>query len=349
MEFAEFCTIVYPLLKSLCKSKSELFDLLILNCINSENENLIDEISLMTSKNKTNIVNGKTSFGHIASKIYGFFDDTELCNRLDNDISPQPLKSYLSKLKTISEDIDESNFSEKLSESLLLIVEDAASSYRRVSTIEKSKIKAAVLNEYNYFCLSCGSQLSFASNLIKLDKKKDLSEDNAIMLCKECYDKYLNGSLDHLCRLKKAQKNDGDLFSISIDYELSETIKRLLELPGEKGSELNFKGLKIDSKIDPKANRFLSEKIKNMVTLYFPTLNQCFHNEDGDKRRSFEKLASSIRLSFLTIEEKTSDQEAIFEFLVNEIKRKTECRRTIAEIIVSYFVQDCEVFDEVSK
>ena len=42
------------------------------------------------------------------------------------------------------------------------------------------------------------------------------------------------------------------------------------------------------------------------------------------------------------------NQEEIFETISNWLVSQTHCSQTAAEIMVSFFVQDCEVYDKLS-
>ena len=56
-----------------------------------------------------------------------------------------------------------------------------------------------------------------------------------------------------------------------------------------------------------------------------------------------------LKLLFLKVEKNSKSIESIFNCLVNQVSNAAECEKSIAEIIVSYFIQSCEVFHEISK
>lgn len=289
MKFSEFCSVAYPILKCICHNQCELFDFLVLNCISEDQEKLKDELSGLSAKTKKNLVAGKSSFGNVASQIFGHFDDTEFLERIDDEISAGSVTAFLPRIQAVIADITESNFSEKLGEKLCETVRDEACSYRK----------------------------------------------------KKCLDKieFENGE----------PKTDLGMISISVDLELINALERLLESPGENMVKLNLTALRIDKKIDPSTDSLLSKKVKSYVSEYFPTMNEFIHDKDGVSEKSFEKLAVTMRAVYLEANEKTGDKNRIFDSVVDIMQGMTGCSRIVAEIIVSYFVQDCEVFDEISE
>lgn len=54
---------------------------------------------------------------------------------------------------------------------------------------------------------------------------------------------------------------------------------------------------------------------------------------------------------FIVIEnDVTSDKSKIFDYIVNWVKTKTSTQsKEACEIVVSYFVQNCEVFNEIAE
>ena len=61
-------------------------------------------------------------------------------------------------------------------------------------------------------------------------------------------------------------------------------------------------------------------------------------------------ICSEVKAAYLSIKKMTDDQNIIFNKMVEWLKFKTqEITNDACEIVISYFIQNCEVFDEITK
>jgi len=64
----------------------------------------------------------------------------------------------------------------------------------------------------------------------------------------------------------------------------------------------------------------------------------------------FDLLASEIKTADLKSAGNTEDKIIIFNSMVSWMKSKiTNTSKEVCEVMVSYFIQNCEVFDEISE
>jgi hypothetical protein len=108
---------------------------------------------------------------------------------------------------------------------------------------------------------------------------------------------------------------------------------------------------------DPKllANKFyknegaIKRKIRNYVLEYYPFIRDVLKDLDGKNGFHQNILAEQIRSCFIKMNDKTQDKELIFQHLVQWIKTRTLTTHDSAcEAVVSFFVQNCEVFYEIT-
>lgn len=85
------------------------------------------------------------------------------------------------------------------------------------------------------------------------------------------------------------------------------------------------------------------------VTQYYPFIETQFKSFSREKKMNYERLSMQIRTAYLTATEKTSLQDEIYTSLVEWLMDITKKSRVSCEIIISFFVQKCEVFDAPSK
>ena len=183
---------------------------------------------------------------------------------------------------------------------------------------------------------------------------------NKICLCDVCSLNYLHDptveTYDKLLKLKKMSVFEGAASSTLARYELEEQIVDILDKisatdpEGEIIRSFRMKPLDPCNKIT-KDNYLLIKAIKDDNEAFFWFIKDRISQLDANKS-SFTIIASEIRTSFLKLHSEGHTQSEIFEALIEWIMNKhllDASYRNAAHIIVSYFVQSCEVFNEISE
>ncbi len=360
MTFSDLCTLLYPLLKGRCKSMAELFDLLILASIRSENEGLKEEIAQMTKKQKRNLCEGKSSISKIAQKIYPFLDTTNLSEILNDEIKGYAVDDFVETFHFHDESVDETNFARKVSDQLRTILLDNSSLFRSAQLEGTATLRSELFQEDEGICPGCGCHLDLDSSkenaivAIALDGTSPKEQSKTIGLCRKCAEKLRNRQLGKdILKIKTSLEEKNSLRkqigSIEMNEKLMNAIDNLLRCENVTKVKLSMKSLRIDQKIDKKADFALYAKVRMNVTSYFSTLFDMFGKLDGEEQRSYELLSASIKIACIKAEQSSDNKEAVFNCLVDQVANAACCEKSIAEIIVSYFIQSCEVFHEISE
>ena len=95
----------------------------------------------------------------------------------------------------------------------------------------------------------------------------------------------------------------------------------------------------------------LRSKVTGYVIQYFNYIQKKLQSMDKNHTRHAQAIAEEIGMCFTQIKcsDLIIDQNTVFNKIVEALVSKTQGNRSACEIIVSYFVQDCEVFDAPSK
>lgn len=186
------------------------------------------------------------------------------------------------------------------------------------------------------------------------------SNQNKICLCDRCATDYLFSPTieiyDKLYRYKKAVRLHNRLEADMDKYPIEEQIVEILnKLKGADTDSDSFKifrmkPLMLKEKILPE-NRILKQSILDDNNRYFYFIRDHLSRLD-DMDHPFKKIALEIKTFYLTLTETMSDQEEIFNAVVDWILKSQGLQssfRAAAHIVVSYFVQSCEVFDEIPQ
>lgn len=182
--------------------------------------------------------------------------------------------------------------------------------------------------------------------------------DNLIPLCKTCHPDYDNhktlDKYDNLLSIKRRVQHEykakGEINALSVEDAIAQLIEKILHLDISEydKAQLNYKPSKVKEKI-LKSNMLLSRKIETNVSVYYLFIKEEFRRIVFATEFDFDKFASLVRTAYFSVRKKDNNQEKTFDMLVEWLVEKTDCPRSACEIMLSYFVQNCEVYDNITK
>lgn len=282
--------------------------------------------------------------------------------------------------------INETNFKLKISERFRQIINTAATPKRKkkkknvlapqvtgtseIATTQlsvKEQFGALLVAEECSVCpcdgcstplfLNIGGHLGANYEVALIDPSMSASIlENFIALCPSCYNRYITGRTDEqMQRLKSIKKN------LIADYEAKETvsmqkvedgIRKVLEkipkLPVPENVDLNYDPVTLRQKISAD-NLMLYLKAKMNVNVYYSTVQDAFTQLNAEGVLRYHTFCLQVRMIYLTLGDKGYTQDKIFDEMVNWLQTVTNEDRSSCEVIISYFVQKCEVFDAIAE
>ena len=181
---------------------------------------------------------------------------------------------------------------------------------------------------------------------------------NKLCLCDNCSSNYIyspdSETYERLLRLKHQSvfNSNSKISNFPLEDQIVYILKCLSNTNPEDGLLDNFrmKPLEPCNKIK-KENYLLTKAIKDDNDVFYWFIKEHISQLDAVKS-SFRTIASEIKSAFLKLDQEGYDQFEIFKQLTDWIMKKHFLPASYyqaARIIVSYFVQSCEVFDEISK
>jgi len=195
-----------------------------------------------------------------------------------------------------------------------------------------------------------------------LKNEEKLSSDpndlkNLICLCVSCHTKFdkprtieeyiqLVSIKKTLSRLTKDKSLWGDT---KIENDIQEIIRILAteEIDLSKEDILNYDPKEIDRKVNDTITLLTKRKIHRNVQDYFQIVKSKFIELDKITPLTTETISSQVKTHFLLLckEHKDVNQKIIFDALVTWVSKRTKQDNDEAsEILISYFIQNCEVF-----
>lgn len=231
-------------------------------------------------------------------------------------------------------------------------------------TEDRSMI-VTLLTETKGSCLNCGTRLGLPKEGQPVDyceviylnpaNSPDVNSgayDNAVAVCIKCARELQFATPEKVAELADEKRRMAQInmalecaASIPIERQIEEVLR---DISGIQDPEM-LRPMKDPVKIDRKVTHLaLKLKTKNYVTMYYYAVHDALARLAGEKRLNTSKLARSIRQRFEEVSERLSSQDEIYDVLVNAIYERTGRKNKEAcEIVIAYFVQSCEVFDEI--
>lgn len=246
------------------------------------------------------------------------------------------------------------------------------------SELEKQKqkqVEADLRNQYGYYLLNevghycpfpgCGRSLTVSKGgkaadaycVSVIDKKKAPEVRNLLALCPQCYATY---SIDDSTKISKELLNVKKLLETR-----AQNLSLIDDLPLEKGivraigkiKKLNEKEL-VDASLDPKEirqklqpsdNIALYQTVNLYVTTYFVKIKEIMISLDKCGEIDYEEIQDQMKAIYRRLKKAGKTNMDIFNEIVAKIHRISLQEDIYCQIVVSYFVQSCEVFDAITK
>jgi len=238
-------------------------------------------------------------------------------------------------------------------------------------------------NEVDGFCPLCGESLTYTKNgkiykniniahiypyspkpreLVTLKDVEKLSNnsndiENVICLCPKCHLKFdkprtLNEYND-LLKLKKNLLRKRSIYekfyNYEIEYEIKQVINTLVEDNfDDKNISLQYSPVNIKNKFNSTMKPLVKRNITNNIGDYYYIIKQEFKNLDIINAHKAEQIAIQIKSFYFKTKQETDNQEEIYNYLVDWLYNKNKISKEASAIIISYFIQNCEVFDVIS-
>lgn len=178
--------------------------------------------------------------------------------------------------------------------------------------------------------------------------------DNIIALCRDCHKKYDNPrtieEYRKLVSIKKALLSKGKTRAKFHDYQIETEIKEVIRILLDESNEmaedtLELKALRLDEKANETLTKLTKRKIRNEITDYYLFIKEQFRQLDKQYPKSFDVMATQVKSFYQTLSRTETSQEIIYEQLTEWLSKKTENSSiTACGIIISFFIQNCEVF-----
>lgn len=183
------------------------------------------------------------------------------------------------------------------------------------------------------------------------------SFDNKIALCLECHSTqdFHTTADEYLALLNKKKKClmqtelNESTFSLGLEDNIKVLIGKLVAITSDELAELNYDPVPLTNKFN-KNEILLKNKIHGYVINYYTYIRESLKEIEGIDNFNFSILSNQVKNCFIKMNNISENKSLIFSEIVNWIMNKTQSDSLEAcEAIVSFFIQNCEVFYEITK
>ena len=137
--------------------------------------------------------------------------------------------------------------------------------------------------------------------------------------------------------------------TLGLETEIKQIVSKLSTLSERDFEELNYDPVPIAKKFTNQDILLKSKVMANVLTFY-PYIRESFREIDGQNGFNLQVLSEQIRSCFIKMNAISQDKTLVFSKIVEWIMHKTQSNSMEScEAIVSFFVQNCEVFYEITE
>ncbi len=180
--------------------------------------------------------------------------------------------------------------------------------------------------------------------------------ENIIALCSSCHDNYdKDFKLEELIKLKEMKTrflNDTKARESISKYPIEEEIYEILDVIIDHDDinmntrEIDLNLSTVDQKLKTGMNKLQVRQIKINAADYYIRIRNRIKLLEQQDQLSVKLLQSQIKTFSLAMQKQYPDnKELVFNYISNWISKKTNKALIAVEILVAFFIQNCEVFD----
>ena len=291
-----------------------------------------------------------------------------------NERTDVVLDSLIEDIQPFIDDVNKDNVGDVLfdlfKQSLEFIVNPELENDRLLASAKTGSAKAkglygsGLLDDCRHACSmpGCDKHLQVLNDknhavddyeIVGINAGKPSSYENLIALCHDCFYKYVfkhtKAEEKELQKIKKLQTDARStrrtLDEVAIEKGIAQVIDNLSKAKPGQFVALNYDAVSVPEKIDGDLHSFLIYEVIGHFLFIEKTM------QDLVRRKQFsdDLLRAQIKESYRKLAEKKNSPETIYSALSERLRGITKQDIRFCYIVISYFIQSCEVFNATTK
>ena len=189
-----------------------------------------------------------------------------------------------------------------------------------------------------------------------IDKGKGDSITNLIALCPNCYavysvdtDKAKTRELNAVKKILLGHKESARLLdNLPLEKGIIAVISRIRKLDEKDLEDATLDPKEIKQKLIRSESYALYKTANDYVSTYYVRLREIMVNLDKRGEIDYDEIQDQMKALYRRLKKTKKSREEIFNEIVEKIHRVTLQEALYCQIVVSYFIQSCEVFDAIA-
>lgn len=237
---------------------------------------------------------------------------------------------------------------------------------KQESSAFKGDMGSVLLEDCRFACSypGCGCSLQTVNDrnsgtpsyeIAKISPHKKSEYNNLLCLCYSCFDSYILGYTQQkekeLKTVKTIQSSSRYsnivLDEIEIEKGITLIVEKISEAKEEDLKNLNYNPVSINEKVEDESEFMLRETIEFYVAKYYTFVHKTMQNlsEEGKFKDELVRIQIKENYKNLKNQKNKPSKENIFNSLAEKIQKQTKQNIISCHIVVAYYVQSCEVFE----
>ncbi len=295
-----------------------------------------------------------------------------------NERSDVVLESLVEDIQPFIDDVEKENVGEVLfnlfKQFLEFIVSPELENDRKMASANTGSVKAkglygsGLVEDCRHVCSmpGCGKHLQVVDDksravddykITSIKAGKTLSYENLIAMCHDCFQSYVfkhtKAEEKDLQIIKKLQSDARStrrtLDEVAIEKGIAKVIDNLSKAKPAQLLTLNYDAVSVPEKINKDLHFFLVHEVTGNVARYFLFIEKTMQDLVRRKQFSDDLLRAQIKESYRKLAENKKSPEMIYSALSERLRSITKQDIRFCSIVISYFIQSCEVFDATTK
>ena len=199
---------------------------------------------------------------------------------------------------------------------------------------------------------------AFDYSVVQINPKlKRDTADNLIAMCPECARKYMfsltSEKVERLedikLKLTSLMEAIESMSEEKIVAGVERVLQRIAAIPFDQVLELKYDPAQVIKKMD-KTDPALYIEIHGFAARYYPDVEAIFKQLETENLCDYEKFCYQMKFQYKGLADQgTLSQREIYDGLAEWVHETTHEEMSFCKVVVSFFVQKCEVFDVIPE
>lgn len=257
----------------------------------------------------------------------------------------------------LSDQLRRANVTDTVKMSLLCEVQGLCPLCRRALMVKKGSKRVRVFDIAHIYPLNATEHekhILIAEEVLSADID---CEENFIALCKECHKIYdTKKTVQEYRQLVEIKKTINKIKALSQTWDrqtlhkdiavVARDLETLSKLDIKK-TTLSFAALKLSQKKDETLGNMNEMKIEQYIRSFFAPIRESLRKLELEEKAKSLFICSQVKSYYTLLLMQGFDQSQIFEEMCVWFMTNTGIKeRSKSEVLVSYFIQNCEIFSD---